>query len=162
MGTNYHRIPTVAELEKRKQLLLSRVRLMDTSVAGVGQGFGIDNPDGWDRVTPWDEFTDDVYIHLGKRSSGWKFCWNFHKNAYYSDKATLEAFVRSGRVIDEYGEEISPDDFLEMAFNWCPDGWDSQTYYKERPQDRVRWIDYDKHQDLHIDGLRVSSSTDFS
>jgi hypothetical protein len=160
MGTNYHRIPTVAELEKRKQLLLSRVRLMDTSIAGVGQGFGIDNPDGWDRVTPWDEFTDDVYIHLGKRSMGWKFCWNFHKNKYYSDKATLEAFVRSGRVIDEYGEEISPDDFLEMAYDWGqPDGWVHNEEY-ERAQGGHQWGP--AYYDLEIDGLRVSTSTDFS
>lgn len=162
MGTNYHRIPTVAELEKRKQLLLTRVRTMDTSVAGVGQGFGIDNTDNWDCITPWDEFTADSNIHLGKRSGGWKFSWNFHNNEYYKDKATLEAFVRSGRVIDEYGSEISPDEFLEMAYTWCPDGWDSQKYYKERPEDRTPWIDYSKHQDRYIDGLRVSSSTDFS
>jgi hypothetical protein len=162
MGTNYHRIPTVSELEKRQQLLLSRVRSLDMSAAGVCQGFSIDNPDGWDRITPWDEFIDEVDVHLGKSSMGWKFTWNFHKNAYYSDKASLEAFVRSGRVIDEYGEEISPDDFLEMAYNWCPDGYDDQTYYAEHPSSRVSWIDYDKYRDTYVDGLRVSSSTDFS
>jgi len=162
MGTNYYRIPTEAELLERKARLEKMVAELDLSPLSVSQGFTYDNPDGFDRYSPWDFFTQDCEVHLGKRSGGWKFCWNFHKNKYYSDKATLEAFVRSGRIINEYGEELTPDEFLEMAYNWCTDGWDSQTYYKERPQDRVHWIDYSKHQDTFVDGLRISSSTDFS
>lgn len=33
---------------------------------------------------------------------------------------------------------------------------------KERPNDRMNWLDYSKHYDCYVDGLRVSSSTDFS
>jgi hypothetical protein len=74
----------------------------------------------------------------------------------------LETFVRSGRVIDEYGEEISPDEFLEMAYNWCVDGWDNQKYDEENPSHRISWIDKSKYYDTYIDDLRISSSTDFS
>lgn len=162
MGTNYYRIPTEEEIESRQQRLKQRILDMDVSVSAISQGFAIDNPDSLDRVTPWDEFTQDAEIHLGKRSGGWKFCWNFHDNKYYADKASMEAFVRSGRVIDEYGKELTPDEFLEMAYTWYTDGWDSQKYDEERPQDRVPWIDYSKHKDRYVDGLRVSSSTDFS
>ncbi len=162
MGTNYYRIPTAAEMEERKARLHKQIAELDVTPMAVFHGFTYDNPDGFDRYSPWDFFTQDAEVHLGKRSGGWKFCWNFHKNKYYSDKATLETFVRSGRVINEYGEELTPDEFLEMAYDWCTDGWDSQTYYKERPQDRVHWIDYSKHQDTFVDGLRISSSTDFS
>ena len=162
MGTNYYRIPTAAEMEKRKQLLQTQVRSLDVSPMSICQGFTYDNPNGFDRYSPWDIFTEDIEIHLGKRSGGWKFCWNFHNDKYYNDKESLEMFVKSGRVIDEYGEELSPDEFLKMAYEWCTDGWDSQKYYEERPQDRVAWIDYSKHMDRYVDGLRISSSTEFS
>jgi hypothetical protein len=162
MGTNFYRIPTEAELEERKARLIKQATELDISASAVNMGFTYDNPNGWDRYNPWDFFTEDVYIHLGKRSGGWKFCWNFHKDKYYQDKASLEAFVRSGRVVDEYGTEMTADEFLEMAYNWCTDGWDTQTYYEERPQDRISWMDYSKHHDTYVDGLRVSSSVEFS
>jgi hypothetical protein len=43
-----------------------------------------------------------VYVHLGKRSSGWKFCWNFNENRHCSTRAGLIAFVQSGSVVSEY------------------------------------------------------------
>jgi len=162
MGTNFYRIPTQAEIEKRKSRLQAQIRKMDLSPRAINQGFSIENPDSWDRYSPWDEFTMDTLVHLGKRSMGWKFCWNFHKNKYYHDKASLEAFVHSGRVVDEYGEEISPAEFLEMAYGWCTDGWDTQEYYKENPSSRISWMDMSKHHDTYVDGLRISSSIEFS
>ena len=162
MGTNYYRIPSVAEMEERKERLIKQVAEIDISAQSVNQGFTYDNPNGWDRYSPWDFFTEDVHVHLGKRSGGWKFCWNFHDDKYYRDKASLEEFIKSGRVVDEYGAEIDPEEFLQMAHDWCTDGWDNQKYYQERPQDRVAWIDYSKHMDRYVDGLRISSSTDFS
>lgn len=160
MGTNFYRIPTEAEMNERKARLEKMVAELDLSPRSVSQGFTYDNPDGWDRYSPWDFFTQDLEIHLGKRSGGWKFCWNFHKNKYYSDKETLEAFVRSGRIIDEYGEEHSPDEFLKMAYDWGqPDGWVHNEEY-ERTQAGRKWGP--AYYDLDIDGLRVSTSTDFS
>jgi len=159
MGTNFYRIPTEAEMEKRKQLLQTQIRNLDISPTGVSQGFSYDNPNGIDRYTPWDIFNEDTEVHLGKRSMGWKFCWNFHKNKYYNDKESLEAYVRSGRIIDEYGAEISPDEFLEMAYTWCPEGWVHNEEY-ERTQAGRKWGP--AYYDLEIDGLRVSTSTDFS
>jgi len=162
MGTNYYRIPTEEELVARKATLTHRISIIDISPSAVNMGFSIDNPNGWDRVSPWDEFIDETLIHLGKRSSGWKFFWNFHNDKYYSDKTTLEAFVKSGRVVDEYGTEIPAEEFLQMAYEWCTDGWDTQSYYEERPQDRMHWVDYSKYADRYVDGLRISSSTEFS
>jgi hypothetical protein len=161
MGTNYYRIPSEEEMQKRKDDLLKRIEEMDISASAASTNFCITNPDGWEQYSPWDLFTEGTRVHLGKRSGGWKFTWNFHEEEYYQDKATLEAYVRSGRVIDEYGEELTPDEFLEMAYNWCIDGWDSQTYYEEHPESSIGWIDYSKHIDRYVDGLRVFSSTDF-
>jgi hypothetical protein len=163
MGTNFYRIPTEKELEQRKNRLQTRIRQMDLKPSSVNRGFNIGGgSDEWTNRSPWDEFTEDIQIHLGKRSMGWKFCWNFHDNKHYHNKESLETFVRSGRVIDEYGEEISPDEFLEMAYNWCVDGWDNQKYDEENPSHRISWIDKSKYYDTYIDDLRISSSKDFS
>jgi hypothetical protein len=110
-------------------------------------------------------FLEDTNIHLGKRSSGWKFCWNFHKNKYYSNKEELLNFICSGRVVDEYGEEQDVNEFILMALNWGePNGLVVNEEY--RKSERVKghgsfWLDSEKYDDLIIDGLRVSSSTDF-
>ena len=161
MGTNYYRIPSSLEMEERKKRLAIQVAEIDVSPLAISQEFSFANPNGWDRYTPWDFFMQGVKIHLGKRSQGWKFCWNFHDNEYYNDKASLEEFVKSGRVIDEYGDELSADVFLQMAYEWCPDGWDSQKYHEEHPESRISWIDYSMHRDRYVDGLRISSSKDF-
>jgi hypothetical protein len=117
--------------------------------------------DSWDMKSAWDIFTEETSIHLGKRSGGWKFCWNFHDNKYYSNKEELIQFVLSGGVVNEYGDEIEPQEFLDMAFEWGqPDGliidekWTREnSSWLSNPQD---------YADKIIDGLRVSISTEFS
>lgn len=165
MGTNYYRIPTEKEIESRKQRLQSRIRTMPTSVSVVERDFRfIDNTeDEWSQLNPWDEFIEGTSIHLGKRSGGWKFCWNFHKDKYYSSKEELIQFVLSGRVVDEYGEEMEPQEFLDMAFAWGePDGLVADKEYFDTTEHH-RWMSNpEDYYDLEIDGLRVSSSTEFS
>ncbi len=160
MGTNYYRIPTEEEIISRQNRLLQTIAEMDITPYQISRGFTRNNPENYDSISPWDDFTQDTEVHLGKRSMGWKFCWNFHKDTYYHNKATLEDFIRNGRVIDEYGIELTPDEFLEMAYAWDADGWDSQTYYAENPT--ISWMDTSRHYDNYVDGLRVSTSTDFS
>jgi len=111
-------------------------------------------------MTPWDEFIDDLSVHLGKRSSGWKFLWNFHDNVHYTNKEELLDYVRTGRIVDEYGMEIDPEEFLKMALEWGqPDGAVfNEEYEKKNPNG---FFHGPEHYDLDIDGLRVSKSTDF-
>jgi hypothetical protein len=164
MGTNYYRIPPESEMEDRRDRL--RVRLIGLKMTPdlIADSFRyIDDPeDEWSPMNPWDEFIEGSNIHLGKRSMGWKFCWNFHDNKYYSDKQQLIDFIRSGRIVDEYGAEESPQEFLDMAFSWGePDGLTVDAeYYKNN--ERSSMFNDPKYYDKEIDGLRVSSSTDFS
>ena len=79
MGTNYYRSPTLNELETRKNRLMSRIRQMELNVESVNNNFRIDGTDQFQNLSPWDEFTDNVKVHLGKRSMGWKFLWNFNE-----------------------------------------------------------------------------------
>ena len=160
MGTNYYRIPLEEEMVTRKLKLIERICELDISPYSAERGFATIPSGEWDTISPWDEFRKDTSIHLGKRSSGWKFCWNFNKNKYYSTRAELFEFIRSGRIIDEYGVDQEVEEFINMALSWGePNGWTSQTYYAQNPQSLPTYIkDY---HDLEIDGLRVSSSDSF-
>ena len=165
MGTNYYRIPTEEQMEARKQTLIQQVTSMDMSIENLEREMKYISPTkDWEWFSPWEMFIEGTNIHLGKRSSGWKFCWNFHKEKYYHDKHSLLNFIRDGRVVDEYGEEQDVNEFIVMALNWGePDGLVAdQDYRKEqRSKGMGSFFDDPKYDDLIIDGLRVSSSTDF-
>ena len=54
-------------------------------------------------------------VHLGKRSHGWQFLWDFHDGRYF--KANLESikeFLKDKIIVDEYGEVFSLDQFLNI------------------------------------------------
>ncbi len=165
MGTNYYRIPTHEEMESRKETLIKFVTNLELSPENIESGFKLISPrKDWEWFSPWEMFLEDTNIHLGKRSSGWKFCWNFHKNKYYSNKESLLEFIRSGRVVDEYGEEQDVEAFIRMALEWGePNGLVVNEEYRKdkRSKGMGSFFDDPRYDDLIIDGLRVSSSTDF-
>jgi hypothetical protein len=164
MGTNYYRIPQASEMDERKFKLLERVANLDLSPSNIECEFNEPIDDQWGRENPWGIFINGTNIHLGKRSSGWKFCWNFHKDKYYSNKEELLSFIRSGRIVDEYGDEQDVEEFITMALEWGePDGLVVNQEYrrKERTNGMGSFFDKPEYDDKIIDGLRVSSSTDF-
>ena len=164
MGTNYYRIPQASEMDERKFKLLEKIKNLDLSPGNIECGFDEPIDDQWGRENPWGIFIDGTNIHLGKRSSGWRFCWNFHKDKYYSNKEELLSFIRSGRIVDEYGNEQDVEEFITMALEWGePDGLVVNEEYrrKERTNGMGSFFDKPEYDDKIIDGLRVSSSTDF-
>jgi len=166
MGTNYYRVPKVSEINSRYQKLNQRFQEMniwDTSLIFDKFRF-IENPeDEWSLLSPWDEFVDGIKIHLGKRSLGWKFCWNFHNGKYYNTKEELLNFIRKGRIVDEYGGQIDVEEFIEMALNWSqPDGLVADKEYFDKTQHHSWMSNPEDYYDKEIEGLRVSSSTEFS
>jgi hypothetical protein len=167
MGTNYYRIPKSHKIVERHQKLVDRVSRLDVWSPSLAlRNFADIEGEGFDMLTPWDEFTKELNIHLGKRSGGWKFCWNFHNNKYYSNKEELLKFIRSGRVVDEYGEQHDVEEFIKMALEWGePDGLVVNEKYRREQKAKgygTHWLDSERYDDKIIDGLRVSSSVDFS
>jgi len=167
MGTNYYRIPKSPEMVERHQKLVDRVSRLDVwNPSLTSRNFADIEGEGFDMLTPWDEFTKEINIHLGKRSGGWKFCWNFNNNKYYSNKEELLKFIRSGRVVDEYGEQHDVEEFIKMALEWGePDGFVINEKYRRKQRAKghgTYWMDSERYDDKIIDGLRVSSSVDFS
>lgn len=167
MGTNYYRIPKHEEMVARKEVLIGFINNLELTPENIESGFRLISPrKDWEWFSPWDMFLEDTNVHLGKRSGGWKFCWNFHKNKYYSNKEELLEFIRAGRVVDEYGEEQNVEEFITMALEWGqPDGLVVNEQYRKKERARGHgafWLDHERYDDLIIDGLRVSTSTDFS
>jgi hypothetical protein len=164
MGTNFYRIPTEDEIKVKHNQLQIDVLNMDLSISSVESGFRVVTDDMWNGENPWQTFISNNNIHLGKRSSGWKFCWNFHKEKYYQDKEELLSFIRSGRVVDEYGEEQNVEEFITMALEWGePDGLVVNEIYRiqQRAKGVGSFFDRPEYDDRIVDGLRVSSSDDF-
>jgi hypothetical protein len=163
MGTNYYRVPKSHEVVEKMQKLNMRIGEMDVwSASEAKNGFRTIPVTEYQYMTPWDEFIDGMSIHLGKRSSGWKFLWNFHGNAHYSNKEELLNYIRTGRIVDEYGMEIDPEEFIKMALEWGqPDGAVFNEEYEKKNPNLGRFFHGPEHYDLDVDGLRVSRSTDF-
>ena len=164
MGTNYYRIPTEKEIEDKRRKIISKIESLDITPFSIIMGIKEPNDISFDWNSPWDDFLEETNIHLGKRSGGWKFCWNFHDNKFYSNKEQLLEFIRGGRVVNEYGDEQEVEEFIQMALDWCqPDGLIvNEEYENSRIMRYPDSIFYgSKYWDKEIDGLRVSSSTDF-
>ncbi len=164
MGTNYYRIPSEDEVKLRHKKLLDDIRDLDLSPKSIERGFESDSNDFALISNDWSEFLKGIKVHLGKRSGGWQFLWDFNDNEYYSNREELFSFIRSGRVIDEYSDELNVEDFIEMALNWEPNGkYICEDYYRKEFDEKgisrpfYSTTPYDKE----IDGLRVSSYTGF-
>jgi len=171
MGTNFYRIPTEEEVNARKERLIRRINDMIITPFTIECDFRVivydESPEGippvdcYESISPWDEFMEDMKVHLGKESSGWKFTWNFHKGRHYFNKETLFNFIRSGRVVDEYGTLIDNEEFIKEALEWGePDGYIyNEEYVRTHPcQESIFGSeDYSKI----IDGLVVSAHDEF-
>jgi hypothetical protein len=166
MSTNYYRIPKASEVRIKYLDLVERINDLDIwSPDNIMNEFS-DIERGFERWSPWDVFIDGLKIHIGKRSSGWKFLWNFQDNKFYTNKEELFKFIRSGRVVDEYGELQDTEEFIKMALEWGqPDGYVLDKNYMDE-QSRLAhykpFTDMSKYYDKEVDGLRVSSSVEFS
>ena len=137
-----------------------------------------------------DEYNRGKRIPLGQRACGWKFLWNPNVIQIWDSEACnykwdyiypltkegITNFVSRDDVVitDEYGEVLSAEEFLDMAFNWCLDGIDSKEYYTNPKYDASsyyrnyeecqKWRDlgYEvEYYNFYSDGLRFSTSVSF-
>jgi len=54
-------------------------------------------------------------IHLGKSSFGWQFSFQYNGGKYYKNVDEMTVWLRDKTIIDEYGQEITQDDFWKMV-----------------------------------------------
>lgn len=196
MGTNYY--ARILPTKERKQQLHNAIDADDFSAVKqlTQELFG----------KAYHDYDDDAIkggvVHLGKRSTGWKFLWNsnafvkrnFHyeNGEYISDPSTLmylypltkqgiHDFIFRDDVLiyDEYHERQDKEEFFNMALSWGygeEEGWDAGSYETEHHErilvfkgeftDALEREGYQfssrNHYDFYSDGLRFSTSTDFS
>ena len=116
MGTSYYRIPSSEEMEERLDYLKRSIQSMEVNPVQIINGFKMD--DRIDEANPWEKFIEDTLVHIGKRVGGRKFLWNFKNDQYYNNNIELFKFIRSGRVVNEYYEEVEVEEFITMASEW--------------------------------------------
>ena len=167
MSTNYYRIPKQKVVREKYLELVEQISYMDIfSPEQIYNEFRTIEK-GFERWSSWDNFIDGLNIHIGKRSGGWKFLWNFQDGKFYTNKEELFKFIRSGRIVDEYGELQDTEEFIKMALEWGqPDGYVLDENYiaeqRKQPNYRPSFINMSNYYDKEVDGLRVSSHTEFS
>ena len=147
MGTNYYWKPLITEEER--EALLEKTK----------------------NVKTLQEIKDFIYndilkereaeVHIGKSSCGWQFLFHLGIRKYTCGQSLkredIDKWLRSGIIIDEYGDEISVDKFWQLI-DTKKDGMDYGEYYKNFPEDR-----YCRGYDQQIDGLRFTKDeTEFS
>ena len=64
-------------------------------------------------------FVEGEKVHIGKRSGGWSFVWNFQNNKY-DDLSSLLNFISLHDIYDEDSNTMTWYDFFSMAMNWNP------------------------------------------
>lgn len=148
MGTNYYWRPLITEEEREK--LLEKTK----------------------NVKTLQEIKDFIYndilkereseVHIGKSSCGWQFLFYLGIRKYTCGqslkKEDIDKWFRSGIIVDEYGDEISVDDFWVLV-DTKKNAMDYDQYYKKNPKDAY----YCRGYDQQIDGLRFTKDeTEFS
>lgn len=124
------------------------------------------------RVNDFDKLVNSLpeKIHLGKRSCGWKFLWDANNFKYFKPtKESFESFLRSGIIIDEYGEVFDYDKFMYDELDGFLDkGYDSESYDNDHPELVSKDLDYWKtyHRDdiqefIKKHGVNVNDSGEF-
>jgi hypothetical protein len=170
MGTNHYRIISEEEMKAKHEKLLERIQNLDLSSGNIEREFcDIEKEGQYDKTSAWFEFIEGNAVHIGKSSCGWKFLFNHNNWTYYKDMDELKAFIKSGRLVDEYGKELNQEEFWEFVEEKQkdPNSIDGKGYY-ENPKfnhgsfdsvERARENNY--HEEIKW-GYRFSDSTDFS
>ena len=108
MGTNYYLIPShESYMVQRNKFLTSICDILSLSDPFINE---------YQLSEINDNFLNSIKIHLGKKSGGWRFSFNANGYKYYNNKEEFQAFIRSGRIFNEYGEQLSVEKFEEICF----------------------------------------------
>lgn len=116
MGTNFYLRKKLTSEESREifKFIKSKYEEFDSQV--IKNIYGIDYALD-DFIYEVKEFTRQYIneIHIGKRSFGWQFLWDYHGGKYY--RASLEDIKKflsnpDYEIVDEYGETFTFEQFF--------------------------------------------------
>ena len=96
-------------------------------------------------------------IHLGKRSYGWQFLWDYHNGKYFNPNLdSIKEFLSQDDIIiyDEYENFYEVEQLFNDELSDC--------LYKDAIHDDGMGGEYSKYFFKSEDGLRFSKFEDFS
>lgn len=96
-------------------------------------------------------------IHLGKRSYGWQFLWDYHNGRYFNPNLySIKEFLSQDDIIiyDEYENFYEVEQLFNDELSDC--------LYKDAIHDDGMGGEYSKYFFKSEDGLRFSKFEDFS
>lgn len=110
--------------------------------------------------------TENRVIHLGKRSYGWQFLWDFHSGDHYeANLNSIKEFLKNsgGYIVNEYDEKFTIEQFFEDEIKDClykdENHCDAYAYHEKHPEEYKYNI---SSHEFSSDGLRFSRDEDFS
>ena len=109
----------------------------------------------------WDNKDLEQEIHLGKRSAGWQFLWDYHDGIYFKPTlASIKEFLSDKDLIiyDEYGKQYSVDEFFTEIGPWL---YNDEHHIDGSEPGKHNIYDWNTHF-FASDGLRFSKFEDFS
>lgn len=122
--------------------------------------YNIDNTelDLVEKVTEFIESNSDLEeeIHLGKRSYGWQFLWDYHDGKYFnSNLDSIKEFLSQDDIIiyDEYGNFYEVEQLFNNELANC--------LYKDAIHNDGMDGEYSEYYFKSEDGLRFSKFEDF-
>ena len=159
MGTNFYAIEKISK-NKRTKLIGLAYNMLD------------DFENNENITQAWEEYQESITeelpkpIHLGKRSAGWQFLWDYPaiyngmfkthfwemNNEYEINLNTIKEFLKDKIIFDEYENEYTLDSFLEEIKN---------VLYKTDDLDDGMNGEYSTQYFIH-NGLRFSRFTGFN
>lgn len=141
MGTNYYWRPLMTE-EQREKILdkVKKSKTLQSIRDFIYYNILEEHP---------------MEVHIGKSSAGWQFLFSLgirkHIRGQSLKREDIDEWLRSGIIVDEYGDEESVDDFWKMVDS-KKDGMDYDEYYEKYPYHTY----YSRGFDQYIDGLRFT------
>lgn len=150
MGTNFYCVEKISRKQrsKIKSLLSEYAELVDKADAAC---------DFHKQHNKYNEMLLDFIpekVHLGKRSWGWQFLWDYHDGRYF--KANLDSikeYLKDKIIFDEDDEVFTLEQFLTDEIG-------HSLYKTDKLNDGMG--EYPSHFFISDDGLRFARFEDFS
>ena len=152
MGTNFY----CRKIDRKHRKMFSK----DLSALNEHISLNIDNPE-INLLKEVNKFILDYRdlekeIHLGKRSYGWQFLWDYHNGKYFNpDLNSIKKFLSQDDIIiyDEYENFYEVEQLFNDELSDC--------LYKDAIHDDGMGGEYSKYFFKSEDGLRFSKFEDF-
>lgn len=153
MGTNFY----CRKIDRKHRKMFSD----DLNELSQYITYNIDNIelDLVEKVKEFIESNSDLEeeIHLGKRSYGWQFLWDYHNGKYFKPNLeSIKNFLSQDdiAIYNEYGEHFTVDQLFNDELN--------NSLYKDSTHDDGMNGGYSEYYFKSEDGLRFSKFEDFS